>query len=214
MRTKRLTRCAGCGLSQNLCVCSTLPVLSTRTRIVLLSHRIELAKPTNTAKLVARMLGGQAQLIQSHIPWQPEAPAETFVLFPTDDAIPIEQIQPRIRTLIIPDGTWVQARRIARRHLACQNLTKVQLTAAPASQYTLRRSHLTNGLCTLEAAAEALRILEGESSTEPMLTAFKTWVERAQLVRAGAHAIRTFRSADRLGAAGAACGEPSLVADS
>jgi DTW domain-containing protein YfiP len=166
-------------------------VLTTRTRIVIISHRIELAKTTNTAKLAASMLGERAQLIQSDAPWQAPDPDGSFVLFPTEDAVPLQETLPRVRTLIIPDGTWVQARRIARRHPACQNLTKVQLTAALRSNYTLRKSHLQNGLCTLEATAEALRTLEGNETPEAMLQAFKTWVERAQLVRAGAHDMRT-----------------------
>ena len=201
MRTKRLTRCGNCGLSQNLCICSTLPALTTRTRIVLLSHRIELGKTTNTAKLVASMLGEHAELIQSHTPWEPSDPNHTFVLFPTDDAVPLENVLSEVRCLIIPDGTWVQARRIARRHPACAKLKKVQLTAAVRTSYTLRRSHLANGLCTLEATAEALRMLEGPATAESMHEAFKQWVERAQLVRAGAHDIRTFRRAN----------EPALV---
>lgn len=195
MRTKRLTRCNNCGLSQNLCICSTLPTLTTRTQIVLLSHRIELGKTTNTAKLVASMLGEHAKLIQSHEPWQPVDPAHTYVLFPTEDAVPLETVAHNVQTLIIPDGTWVQARRIARRHPACQPLRKLQLTAALRSNYTLRRSHLQNGLCTLEAAAEALRTLDEAQPADALLTAFTQWVERAQLIRAGAHDIRTFRDA-------------------
>jgi DTW domain-containing protein YfiP len=195
MRTKRLTRCNNCGLSQNLCICSTLPTLTTRTRIVLLSHRIELAKTTNTAKLVASMLGEHAQLIQSDAAWQPSDPNHTFVLFPTDDAVPLETVLREVECLIIPDGTWVQARRIARRHPACAKLPKVQLTAAVRSNYTLRRSHLENGLCTLEAAAEALQALEGPTTAEPMREAFTQWVVRAELVRAGAHDARAIRGA-------------------
>jgi DTW domain-containing protein YfiP len=115
------------------------------------------------------------------------------VLFPTDDAVPLEEVQNEVQTLIIPDGTWVQARRIARRHPACQELRKVQLTAAVRSHYTLRRSHLEHGLCTLEATAEALRVLEGHTTADRMQEAFTHWVERAQLVRAGAHDMRAFR---------------------
>lgn len=194
MRTKRLNRCGNCGLSQNLCICSALPSLSARTRIILLSHRIELGKTTNTAKLAASMLGEHAELIRSDAPWQPADPSHTFVLFPTDEAVPLEDVQHQVHCLIIPDGTWVQARRIARRHPACRELRKVQLTAAVRSIYTLRRSHLANGLSTLEATAQALRVLEGPTAADRMLEAFTHWVERAQLVRAGAHDIRAFRN--------------------
>lgn len=193
MRTRRLQRCTGCGLSLNLCICASLPRLSAQTRVVVLAHRVELEKSTNTGKLVARMLGDHAALVQSHERWQSEAaPSATVVLFPTDDAVPLEEIAAEVRCVIIPDGTWVQARRIARRHPACQNLRKARLSATLRSAYSLRRSHLQNGLCTLEAVAEALRILEAHSCAEPMLAAFGQWVERALLVRAGAHDMRSF----------------------
>jgi DTW domain-containing protein YfiP len=195
MRTRRLSRCLGCGLSLNLCICSQLPSLSAQTRIVILAHRIELEKSTNTGKLVTRMLGAHAELVQSHEPWQnAHSPSESVVLFPTDDAVPLEELAADVRCVIIPDGTWVQARRIARRHPACANLKKVRLSSTLRSAYTLRRSHLENGLCTLEAVAEVLRVLEADSCAAPLLAAFAHWVERALLIRAGAHNTRAFRS--------------------
>lgn len=191
MRTRRLSRCCGCGLSLNLCLCSQLPSLRARTRIVVLAHRVELEKSTNTGKLVARMLGAHAELVQSHEPWQSAAPSKSVVLFPTDDARPLEELGSEVGCVIIPDGTWVQARRIARRHPACANLTKVRLNTTLRSAYALRRSHLADGLCTLEAAAETLRVLEADSCADAMLAAFAKWVERALLVRAGAHDMRS-----------------------
>jgi len=193
MRTRRLSRCTGCGLSLNLCLCAALPSLSAQTRIVVLAHRVELEKSTNTGKLVTRMLGAQhAELVQSHEPW--EAPSGSVVLFPTDDALPLEDLASEVRCVIVPDGTWAQARRIARRHPVCAHLRKVRLSSTLRSTYALRRSHLENGLCTLEAVAETLRILEADSCAEPMLAAFAQWVERALLVRAGAHDMRAMRS--------------------
>lgn len=194
MRTRRLQRCLGCGLSLNLCVCDSLPSLSASTHIVVLAHRVELEKSTNTGKLVARMLGEHARLVQSHEPWHSEHPPDaTVVLFPTEDAVPLEDIAAEVRCVIIPDGTWAQARRIARRHPLCQKLRKARLSSTLRSAYALRRSHLENGLCTLEAVAETLRILEADSCAEPMLSAFGQWLERALLVRAGAHDMRSFR---------------------
>jgi DTW domain-containing protein len=197
MRTKRLSRCADCGLSHNLCVCSSLPALRPATRVIIVAHRIELGKTTNTAKLVASMLGERAQLVQSHEPWTERAAQATTsaVLFPSEDAVPLADIATEIDCLIIPDGTWAQAKRIARRHPACAPVRKVSLKTALRSAYALRRSHLQNGLCTLEAIAEALRTIEGDSCAAPMLQAFSNWVERALLVRAGAHDMRSLKQA-------------------
>jgi DTW domain-containing protein YfiP len=190
MRSRRLIRCQGCGLSDSLCVCSSLPVLSTTTRIVILAHRIELTKSTNTGRLVARMLGERGALALHDAHWEPSALSTgAYVLFPAEDAQPLEEVVERIQTLIVPDGTWAQTRRIARKHPGCKDLKKVRLTDTPRSAYSLRRSRLRGGLCTLEAVAHALRVLEGDACADTMLTAFAGWVERALMVRAGAHAV-------------------------
>lgn len=189
MRTRRLIRCQGCGLSDSLCVCSSLPVLAPATRIVILAHRVELAKSTNTGRLVARMLGERAVLQLHDAEWQPELSSQgAYVLFPADDAQPLEHVADRIQTLIVPDGTWAQTRRLARKHPGCKDLPKVCLTDAPRSAYALRRARLHGGLCTLEAVAHALRVLEGNTCADTLMTVFASWVERALMVRAGAHA--------------------------
>jgi DTW domain-containing protein len=188
MRSRRLNRCQTCGLSESLCVCAAIPALYPRTRVVILAHRVELAKSTNTGKLVARMLGERAELARSDSPWEPCVnPSDAWVLFPSDDALPLEHVVADVGSLIVPDGTWGQARRMARRHPRCKDLKKVRLTNPPRSAYVLRHSARETGLCTLEAIAHALRVLEGDACADPMLAAFTEWVERALRVRAGAH---------------------------
>lgn len=209
MRTRRLQRCIGCGLSLNLCVCADLPSLSARTNVVVLAHRVELEKSTNTGKLVARMLGEHAALVESHEAWQSaHTDSETVVLFPTDDAVPLEELRGELRCVIVPDGTWAQARRIARRHPACARLRKVRLSSTLRSRYALRRSHLDNGLCTLEAVAETLRVLDDGRCADALLAAFTQWVERALLVRAGAHDMRVLSDRIWRQPAGAPDSEP------
>lgn len=195
MRTKRLSRCWGCGLSPNLCVCSTLPALLPSIDVVIIAHRVELAKTTNTGRLVTRMLGERSELVRSDAEWQPRvSAANSFVLFPSEDALPLAEVASDVQCLIVPDGTWAQGRRIARRHPVCGPLQKVRLDGLPPSAYTLRRSSLAHALCTLEAVAYALQILEGDRCAAPMLDAFRAWVERALIVRSGAHDMRELTS--------------------
>jgi DTW domain-containing protein YfiP len=189
MRSRRLNRCQTCGLSESLCVCGAIPTLFPRTRIVILTHRVELTKSTNTGKLVARMLGERVELARSDSPWEPrENPGDAWVLFPSDDALPLEQVAAEVGSLVVPDGTWPQSRRMGQRHPRCKDLKKVRLTSPLRSAYALRNSSpKETRLCTLEAVAHALRILEGDTIADLMLAAFAVWVERALRVRAGAH---------------------------
>jgi DTW domain-containing protein YfiP len=176
-------------------VCNTLPALVPSVHVVILAHRVELAKTTNTGRLVTRMLGDRSELVRSDEEWQPHvSAAHSFVLFPSDDALPLAEVAGDIQCLIVPDGTWAQGRRIARRHPACAPLRKVCLAGPPVSRYTLRRSNLAHAMCTLEAVAYALQTLEGDRCAAPMLHAFREWVERALIVRAGAHDMRELTS--------------------
>lgn len=187
MRTRRLIRCQGCGLSESLCVCSSLPRLAPRTRIVIVAHAVELTKTTNTGRLVARMLGERATLTTHDQSW--DAGAErAYVLFPSEDAVALEDVAEHVETLIVPDGTWAQTRRISKRHPRCKDAPCVRLTDLPRSAYALRRSRLKSGVCTLEAVAHALRVLEGDACADRMMEAFAGWVERALMIRTGAHA--------------------------
>lgn len=188
MRSRRVTRCPDCRLSQSLCCCALFPLVSVRTRVVVLAHRVELTRSTNTGRLVARMLGASAELVSSDAPWEGSPlPRNAWVLFPSEDAAPLEAVASQLETLVVPDGSWGQAKRIARRHPICKGLRPVRLSNPGRSTYQLRRAPSESGLCTIEAVAQALRVLEGDAGPDAILAAFSLWLERAWLVRAGAH---------------------------
>jgi len=190
MRSRRLLRCGTCGLNAALCVCELLPTLRPRTQVVVVAHRTELHKSTNTGKLAVRMLEGATLRARGdEVDPALELPVTgSFLLFPSPDArLLSDATAAGVSRLIVPDGTWTQAKRIARRDVACQGLPCVRLEAPPPSAYRLRRNARDDGLCTLEAVAEALRVLEGDALAEAMLEVFRTWVHRAERLRAGDH---------------------------
>ena len=164
MRSRKIPRCGGCGLYPQLCVCSSLPALQTRVEVVVLVHRLERFKSTNTGRLATRALARGLivtgdQLSPLVVPPVPRS----FVLFPRPDATPLtEAIASGIDRLIVPDGTWPQAGRLARRDPLCAGLPCVKLTCTRPSRYALRRSDRPDALCTFEAIAEALRILDSD----------------------------------------------------
>jgi DTW domain-containing protein YfiP len=192
MRGRRLERCAGCGLYPKLCVCASLPALQTRVEIVVLMHRRERVKSTNTGRLAARALArGQSVVRDPSTPLMLTSVPRSYVLFPRVDAMPLTRaIAERIDRLIVPDGTWPQAGRLARRDPLCAGLPCVTLTGARPSHYTLRHSDRPDALCTFEAIAQALRILEGDEVADRMHAAFIPWLDRSLLIRAGAHERR------------------------
>src|SRR5262249_12058677 len=71
MRTRALPRCPTCGIFLGLCECAGLPRLDTRTEVVVVVHRLEHFKSSNTAKLATRLLSNATLVVR-------EGPAEPY----------------------------------------------------------------------------------------------------------------------------------------
>jgi DTW domain-containing protein YfiP len=85
--------------------------------------------------------------------------------------------------LIVPDGNWNQAQRMARRDPDARGALHVTLPAGEPSRYQLRRNPREGTLSTLEAIARALALLEGPGLEEPLLDLFDTFVTRSLSLR-------------------------------
>jgi DTW domain-containing protein YfiP len=192
MRSRKITRCGGCGLYPELCLCAMLPALAARVEVIVLMHRLERFKSTNTGRLAARALARGRNVVRDRgTPVLVTPVPRSYVLFPRPDAVPLTAaLACGIDRLIVPDGTWPQAARLTRRDPLCAGLPCVKLTCTRPSRYVLRRSDRLDALCTFEAIAEALRILESDEVADRMHAAFVPWIERSLAIRAGAHERR------------------------
>jgi DTW domain-containing protein YfiP len=177
-----------------LCICALMPSLSTASRLVLLIHRREARKPTNTGQLAARALlnhevhviGEQGNPLDYQRLCPPEAtnlclfPAKTAVTLTPDFCASLE----RPVRLVVPDGNWGQAGRVHSK-LPQARVTFVTLPEGPPTQYRLRREtrEQPGGLATLEAIARALEVLEGPAVSAPLLEIFRIFVERTLWTR-------------------------------
>jgi DTW domain-containing protein YfiP len=178
-------RCARCRLHASLCVCSVIPRLETRTRVVLVIHRFEDRKPTNTGRLATECLTnsqvivrGEADAAEAPLVVPPDS--EPVLLFPYADAIPLDVFRPTKQavTLVVPDGNWRQAFKMKKRVPGLSGVRCVSLPTGAASEYRLRAEAHANGLATIEAIARALGILEGRAVQEALESVFRTMVER------------------------------------
>jgi DTW domain-containing protein YfiP len=88
--------------------------------------------------------------------------------------------------LLVPDGTWSQARRLLRRDDDLGGAEPVTLPPAAPSRYRLRRHVREGGLCTLEAIAQALAVLEGPEVEERLMGVLDRFVALALQARKGA----------------------------
>jgi len=181
-------RCARCRLHTDLCACQLLAPMDVATRIVLVTHKFENRKATNTGHLAVQCLKGarlclrgREDLPDDPVVWEPER--TPLLLFPCKDALPLDAWRTshtdQAITLIVPDGTWRQANRVRRRVPGLASIQAVSLNSAQESNYRLRRTHIGNRLATFEAIALALGILEGPTVAVQLLHVFRAIVDRA-----------------------------------
>jgi DTW domain-containing protein YfiP len=173
-----------------LCVCPLLPRIETRTRLVLVIHRAELRKPTNTGHLATACLvnsevhvRGRENEPSSPITW-PEG-SEPLLLFPHEgEAKPLVPRKGPV-TLIVPDGNWRQAAKVRARVPGMRDIECATLPPGQETSYRLRTERHPNGLATIEAISRAMEILEGpQSSVRAALDhVFRAMVERTLWVR-------------------------------
>ncbi|HWC90627.1 MAG TPA: DTW domain-containing protein, partial [Pirellulales bacterium] len=81
-------------------------------------------------------------------------------------------------TLIVPDGSWAQMRRFVRRDRTLAGLPHVKLPPGPPSTYRLRVQPDAQSLCTLEAVARAIGILESAPAQQQLEALLRVMVER------------------------------------
>src|SRR6185436_9436801 len=144
-----------------------------------ISSTREIPQPTNTGRLVpltisggeVRVRGGSEALRTSDLA---DPARRTLLLFPAPGARVLSSADAGERpiTLVVPDGTWRAARRMAAREPALAAFERVCLPAGPPSRYRLRSHPDAACLATFEAVARALGILEGRAVQDELERAF------------------------------------------
>lgn len=177
------SRCERCLRPAGHCLCSLIPQLSSRTRVLVLQHPSEANHALNTARLAALGLDN-AELkvgeVFEDLAQLLECPGyQARLLFPADDAQPLQAYAPSQEPmlLVVPDGTWRKARKLLHLNPLLAALPRVTLEAAPVSRYRLRKAPGPDALSTLEAIVEALQTLEAPTSFEPLLRPFDALIE-------------------------------------
>lgn len=183
-------RCERCHVHRSLCFCAELPTLRARTRLVLFLHRYEARKTTNTGSLAASCLPDSTVVVRGHVhaptpPYVAEPDRRTLLLFPHDDAIPIDRLPPDERpvSLLVPDGTWRQASKVRQRVPGLATLPCVSLPLGPPARHRLRAEAHETGMATLEAIARAYGALGEPEVRAALERVLRMLVERSLWAR-------------------------------
>lgn len=210
MSTKvRLKHCSGCGLWPRLCLCAQLPRLELALPIRLIQHCSELRRQSNTGRLLRTLVPATVVLpygLRDHAfdrSALEDSGMDQVVLFPRGHAV----LDPaslrrggRPVGLIVLDGSWAQARRMARRVPGIQRFPCVRLPPVSPSTWQLRSAAKPHMLCTLDAVSRAVEVLGDRRSALLMRHALRLVMirslhmrgkfSRAEMEQRTAHAAR------------------------
>lgn len=173
------SRCPRCRLPPGSCLCADVPRLVVPFRFVVLRHASERERLTNSARWAALALPG-TEIVEHGLPGEPpdlgaHTPPGSVVLFPSARPAPPPRTPPPV--VVVPDGTWGQARRMMQRVPGLRALPRLSLPG-PAAGLRLRRPHRGDGMSTLEAMAGALGALGEREAAEALLRLHRLAVER------------------------------------
>lgn len=191
-RSSRDKRCPQCKIQFNSCFCDKVKVLQCSTKLSAIIHQKEKFLPSNTVNLLKRNFPH----LETYTRGAPDGESCHFevskdhyplFLFPDENAVAltpefISRIHRPIQ-LIIPDGTWRQARKIHRRMPSMQSVQTIKIVGNYKSLYTLRKQKFEYGLSTYEAVAKALEVIESPQLACEMLEQFKIMNDSFQQTR-------------------------------
>lgn len=185
--------CPICAASRTLCLCDAVPRIELSTRVCLVIHHRELTRSSNTGLVALRALVNSEMRIRGEgretlnlkdllVPRY-----RTFLFYPSADAAELTQslvLQERTPIqLIVPDGTWRQARKVHYRHHELKNVPRVKISTPNDSTFQLRAQSRPEGMATLQAIARALGVIEGELVQAQLMQLYRAKIERTLIGR-------------------------------
>lgn len=199
-----MKRCVQCMLGLNTCICAWRQAASTGVEFVLLMHRDEVFKPTNTGRLIADLFPHNSH---AYLWDRTQPPQELLVLlndprrhcllvFPPQAGdgrrlesfpLPAPKEPPpesqRTVTIILLDGTWKQARKMYSHSVWMKHLPLLDLSAAiteldgALGHYRVRQACESGRLATAEAGALCLYAAGEQANSRRLLNYFAVFNE-------------------------------------
>lgn len=180
--------CPVCAASRTLCLCDVIPRIELKTKVCLVIHRRELRRTSNTGLLAMRALvnseirirGAKRETLDLKDLLTPQY--RSFLFYPSGDAVELNEALVALEStpiqLIVPDGTWRQARKIHSRHHELKDVQRVKISTKNNSVFQLRAQSRPEGMATLQAIAHGLGIIEGDRVRTQLMKLYRAKIER------------------------------------
>ena len=184
-------RCSRCLLFPNLCICRSLPRLTSRFRFTLLLQWSEYWRLSNSGRLASLCLPNSQILVRG---WpgrepldhhRPDPDENNLLLFPGPgvEVLSPAALDERRTRIFVPDGTWREASKIARKTTFLRGMRRVQLPEGSSSRYRLRKAPRPGGVSTIEAIAAALGLLGERENEAQLVTLLTLFAERLSAIK-------------------------------
>ncbi len=170
-----------------------MPRIELPTRICLVVHHRELTRSSNTGLLAFRALVNSEMRIRGEKKGTLDlsdlftSQYRTFLFYPSEDAVELDQDlvgqQAIPIQLIVPDGTWRQARKLHFRHPELKGVQRVKIGTPNHSTFQLRAQTRPERMATLQAIAHGLGVIEGDRVRAQLMKLYQAKIERTLIGR-------------------------------
>ena len=153
-------------------------------KFTLLTHTKEIAKRSNTGRLVVDLLGSSAEQVlwdrtrpPARLVEEIEAGGVALIYPGTEDETSGDLAG--IGHFILIDSTWQEARKIHQRSPYLQKVRRISLKTTHKSEYILRKNQKKSGLCTVECVIEILRSAGQTEKADHMQASFLAFMNQS-----------------------------------
>lgn len=183
--------CVECKMKSHVCICSLINPLLNQTHITIIMHHREDISTTNTARIVLKMLKNSDKHFRGLIdkPLRREDVLKPgfkpIYLFPSENSKPlrVEEFDGQKLQIIVPDGSWRQAKKFSRRESFLNELPHYRLPNKVPNNFFLRKQTKNDGVSTIEAIAHAISIVESSAIKDSLMHVFNEMVSRTLSTR-------------------------------
>ncbi|QQD19938.1 DTW domain-containing protein [Spongiibacter nanhainus] len=175
--------CSHCQRPLSVCLCETIVQRDSVYRVLILQHPKEARHALSSAPLLRRSIGNSCLLV-GEVFDPPEIVGANWrdtsvLLYPGESAMTASAVESKgISQLIVLDGTWRKTAKILHLNPWLGELPRLALQPNSPSRYRIRKAPRPDSLSTIEATAEALNLLHGNTEFTAILGAFERMIDQ------------------------------------
>ena len=201
-RGSNAVRCPQCLMAEFACFCHLRENYSSPVEFILLFHRDEIHKPTNSGRLIADLFPADTKAYL----WSRTTPDQELlehlkskqgnctILFPNTETATAQKRQQRSpvslhksnhdkHTFIILDGTWKQASKMFHQSEWLKDIPHFEINSEAQRSFLVRHSSHQMQFATAEVTAMLLDSLGHSDSSEKLLNYYQAFNEHCLISR-------------------------------